>query len=260
MNLRRLLRIVATGVSFTVFGLGCLVFALVIYPFSCLIVPRRNRRRALTRNIITFAFRSFIYMMRDFRLITFEITGLEYIKRNSVIVANHPSLIDVVFLLGWIKDTACVVKGALYDNPLTGGPVRCAGYINNKSPDLLEESLNCLKEGDSLLIFPEGTRSPPGGLHRLLRGPANIALLSGLGISPVTIRMTVSTLTKNRAWWDVPETTPHYRIDIVQSWNLDPYRNSGELQSRQARALTSDLGDFYLQALGQARNIRMDIK
>jgi hypothetical protein len=41
-----------------------------------------------------------------------------------MIIANHPSLIDVVFLIGLVRQANCVVKQSLWENPFTRGPVR----------------------------------------------------------------------------------------------------------------------------------------
>jgi len=79
-----------------------------------------------------------------------------------MIVANHPSLIDVVFLIGLMRQTNCVVKQSLFQNPFTRGPVRDAGYISNDgSADMLDAAADALREGQTLIIFPEAPAPHP---------------------------------------------------------------------------------------------------
>jgi len=252
MSLRKTLRIAATGISFLVFGVGSFIFVAIIYPVVLIVRHQERGRQRTFRRIISLYFRTFVYMMQALGLLTFEIKGLQRLPANSVIIANHPSLIDVVLLLGWLPDATCVIKGALFRNFFTMGPVSCTGYINNDDPRLLDRCVNELKE-KPLLIFAEGTRSTPGEPPRFLRGAANIALLSGAVIRPVTISMYPVTLVKYQAWWDVPEGTSHYVITEHDPWRLDGYRESGKLPSRQARDLTRDLEEFFTRQLAHDR-------
>jgi 1-acyl-sn-glycerol-3-phosphate acyltransferase len=202
--LRQIVRIAATGISFTVFGLGCIM----VFPVAFLATFLADSRAVATRRFISFFFRCFARMMRGLGLLTYEFSHLDRISGRCVIVANHPSLIDVVFLLGWIKDANCVVKGNLFRNPLTATAVTVAGYANSEAPGFLSECQVRLSEGCPLLIFPEGTRTKPGGSITLLRGAAHIALEAKVPIFPVAIEMEPMTLGKGDHWWTVPKAAP----------------------------------------------------
>lgn len=92
-----------------------------------------------------------------------------------MIIANHPSLIDVVFLIGLVRQANCVVKKSLWENPFTRGPLRSTEYISNDgSMDMLDAAAESLQNGQTLIIFPEAralnlVRRQPfiGGLQRL---------------------------------------------------------------------------------------------
>ncbi len=78
-------------------------------------------------------------------------------------VANHPSLIDYVMLASVMPETDCMVKSALLKNPFVSGVIRAADYlINDQADALLPASRQRLQQGDTILIFPEGTRTVPG--------------------------------------------------------------------------------------------------
>ena len=65
-----------------------------------------------------------------------------------------------VFLISFIKEANCVIKRGLYLNPFTIGVVMAARYISNADSDaLIDDCAATLKAGNSLIIFPEGTRT-----------------------------------------------------------------------------------------------------
>lgn len=98
-------------------------------------------------------------------------------KGSSVIIANHPSLLDAVLLLALVPNTVCVMKSSLLDNPLLGASARLAGFIRNADPfDMITHAKEVIGEGANLLLFPEGTRSD--SIDRVNPLNQSIALLS----------------------------------------------------------------------------------
>jgi 1-acyl-sn-glycerol-3-phosphate acyltransferase len=164
---------------------------------------------------------------------------------GQLIVANHPSLLDVVYLISIFKNANCVVKRSLFYNPFTAGSVRAAGYIRNDSKMLLEDGAASLAEGDSLIAFPEGTRTDPEKPFRFLRGPANIALKAKCDIHPVAIRCSPARLMKHQAWYQMSKDTMQISLQEHPPFGVAPYLESGLPRSRQSRQLTRDLETFF---------------
>ena len=105
-----------------------------------------------------------------------------------LVLANHPTLIDVVFLIGHVPDALCVVKSTLANHPSTRGPVLATGYIcNNSGADLLQACVDKLRAGGNLIIFPEGTRVPHGTRPDLQSGFAGLYKLLALPVVPVAV-------------------------------------------------------------------------
>src|SRR5690606_10494909 len=95
-------RLVATGISFSVFGLGGLVMASVVFPLVHLGYRDKASKTRVSRKLIHLAFRLFLRMMAFLGISTFEVgeAGRELAKYQSrIVIANHPSLIDVVVLI-----------------------------------------------------------------------------------------------------------------------------------------------------------------
>ena len=97
--LSRLLRIAKTGFSFALFGLGGLSLSLIVFPLTYLLVPKRALKSVCQRQI-SFLFRCFIRVLSGLNLIRYQFIDFNKLTPTGLIVANHPSLIDIIFLIG----------------------------------------------------------------------------------------------------------------------------------------------------------------
>lgn len=240
-------RLCATGLSFVLFGIGGLALRLLVFPALNLLIRHTERRIAVARTVIRLTFRAYIGVMRGLGVLRYEISGLEKLERGGLLIlANHPTLIDTIFLMAFVKRADCVVKGALWDNPFTRGPVRAAGYINNANGvDLVADCIASLRRGNNLIIFPEGTRTPADGVISLKRGAANIAVRGARDMTPVRISCQPSTLGKGEKWWKVPARRVQFRIAVQDDLAIDGFTGGGASDVMAARALTTYLQHYF---------------
>ena len=244
----RLWRIAATAIAFGCFGIGGLLLGVVVFPLLRLTVRSAERRGRWARALIGWVFRLFVRWMRFLGLITYEWRGIERLQRRGLLVlANHPTLIDVVFLIGHVPDALCVVKSTLANHPSTRGPVLATGYIcNNSGADLLQACVDKLRAGGNLIIFPEGTRTRPGQPLKMQRGAAQIALRGGLAITPVHIRCEPLGLFKGQPWWQVAERPLHFSLEVADDLSPAPFLEAaGGEASLAARHLTEHLIQYF---------------
>jgi 1-acyl-sn-glycerol-3-phosphate acyltransferase len=215
-------RALRTGLAFGAFGAGALVVTFVVIPFLRLVaggpqLPRRVQR------VVHGGFRLFEWFVGVLGLVRISRIGFERLGHRcpQLIVANHPTLIDVVLLVASLPQADCIVKKAAWRNPYFRGVAREAGYIPNDQGDtLVDTCVARLSEGRTLLLFPEGTRSPLGGLGRLQRGAAHVALRSRVPLVPVVITCDPPTLMKGQKWYDVPAQVP--RLTLAVGDPIDP--------------------------------------
>lgn len=240
-------RIAATGFCFATFGAGGLMLSFLAFPL--LQVLPRQRRVLTSRWIIHMSFRLFMGMMQTVGVLRFEVRGREHLRQcgSMLVMANHPTLIDVVALISLIPNASCVVKQTLWRNPFLGGVVRAAGYISNSDPNVVVERCAVdLRAGHPLIIFPEGTRSVPGKRLRFRRGAAHIALRSGHPIIPVIIGCRPVMLNKHRPWYDVPPSPGRLRIDVLEPIAAGTLAAPAGEPARGVRELTQALEHFFI--------------
>jgi 1-acyl-sn-glycerol-3-phosphate acyltransferase len=251
----RLLRIVATGFCFALFGLGGLAILCVVFPLFCLFYPDSEESHHHARAIIHHSFRCFARVMVVCGTISYEVQNRERLdRRGLLIVANHPSLIDIVLLIALVRHANCVVKASLRDNVFTRGPVQSAGFIvNTDGPQLIEDCIASVRSGDNLIIFPEGTRSLEhnGALNPLKRGAATIALRGNLALTPVVITVSEPMLSKTQRWYHAPCRRPHFVLKVENDIPMARYcaRGKTETPNRTTRALSDDLKAFFTREI-----------
>ncbi|MGH8326472.1 MAG: lysophospholipid acyltransferase family protein, partial [Steroidobacteraceae bacterium] len=161
-------------------------------------------------------------LLRGLRVVSMHVEGIERLGRpGQVVLANHPTLIDALFLLGLAPSSTCIVKEALWHNLLTRWSVAAAGYVSNTPTErMIEGASNALRSGESVVVFPEGTRTVPGRPLSFHRGAAAIAIRAATVVTPVYIRCSPPTLAKGVPWYHVPERRVHFSVSVGA--DLDP--------------------------------------
>lgn len=123
--------------------------------------------------------------------------------RPQIFFCNHQSWVDIVVLTGYLPVSFkwMSTKG-VFQVPFLGWHMRRAGYISverasfRKAAKALDTALETIREGHSLIIFPEGTRSPDGNLLPFKRGGFVLALRGHFAVVPLTISGTRRILSK----------------------------------------------------------------
>ncbi len=249
-RLNRVWRFIATAICYATFGLVGTTVPWLALPFIYLWPGTLGQKQRRAKRLVHYCFKFYIYLMRFLGVLTWQIEHLKRLHRPGILViANHPTLIDVIFLVAFMPHADCVVKGALRQNPAMRGCFFITGFIANDSGENL---INCaeetLKNGCALIIFPEGTRTQSRTKSTPLeysfqRGAANIAVRTQTDITPVTIHCNPPTLSKQHKWYYIPPKKVLMSLCVYPDIAIDQYRDkSATLASRQ---LTRDLEDFY---------------
>ncbi|MFT0211443.1 lysophospholipid acyltransferase family protein [Pseudomonas sp. F1_0610] len=250
-------RLFATALSFSLFGIGGLILRIVVFPLIHLCVKDQQKKQAYCRLAVHKTFKFFVGFMNCSGVLFYDLKGAERLGQpGQMIIANHPSLIDVVLIIAQVKNANCIVKQSIWHNPFMRGPVRAANYIsNNGSIEMFDESVQVLQQGQTLIIFPEGTRTTPGKAPEFHRGAASIALKGARVITPVLINVSPTTLTKAEPWYKIPARRVHFTIEVGEDINPNDFLQSNNMP-KASRQLNTYLHDYFLKELTQHESIR----
>ena len=214
------MRTLGTGLLFAVFGIGGLLLATVVIPPLGWLRGPGNDRELMAQRVIHHSFRLFTWFGSRLRLLGLDEHGTERLERpGQLVIANHPSLLDVVYLISRMPQADCVVKRELWRNPMLRSVVRVCGYIPNDGGEaVIDACSERLSRGRSVILFPEGSRSPYGNLGPFQRGAAYVALASKCPITPVVIQVRPPALKKGQPWYALPNERLRFSLEVGESF------------------------------------------
>lgn len=139
--------------------------------------------------------------------VSITLHGIEKLEKGRpyIFAANHQSQFDIFALQGYLDfDFRWLAKLELFKIPVFGQAMRMAGYIpvdrahSRKALKSLDEAARRIADGTSVIIFPEGTRSPDGRLQPFKAGTMVLAIKAGVPVVPVGISGTHAVLPKGK--------------------------------------------------------------
>jgi 1-acyl-sn-glycerol-3-phosphate acyltransferase len=238
-------------VAFLTFGVAAILVAVTMVPILRLVCRTQVERELRAQRIVQRSFVLFCWLLEALglaRIKTHDIARLA--EPGTLVVANHPTMIDAVILVAFMPQADLIVKQANIENPILHGMAKACGYLPNLGgQSLVDACAERLENGRSLLLFPEGTRSPRNSLANFQRGAAHIALATGADLLPVLITCDPPTLMKGQAWYDVPDRPFEVRVRVGEPLSVEGYTGRDEPRGRTARALSSSLRERFEKGL-----------
>ena len=171
------------------FGIGAIILAILVFPFIRLFTLAHKDFGIIARAYVSHTFRVFLKNLEICKTSVLKVEDRQAFRNihSKVIIANHPSLLDFVYIMSLVPNSTCIVRGSLTRTPLRG--VIKQAYITNNT-DFNEVLVECKKltdKGCNVIVFPEGTRSPRVGQNNYKKGAARIALYCGCDVQPLFI-------------------------------------------------------------------------
>jgi len=171
-----------------------------------------------------------------------------------VVIANHPTLMDISAITAAIGGACTIVKPAMFRRPLLHGMLAHAGHVEGPGHDpisagrVVEEMAVRLRQGFRAIVFPEGTRSPPGELGRFGRISFEIACRAGVPLVSLGVTCAPLYLSKGITLFHPPHPTARLRLELLAV--DDPVRFDGD--SRRLRQHVESRYRAWIDELARA--------
>ncbi|MBA3546556.1 MAG: 1-acyl-sn-glycerol-3-phosphate acyltransferase [Nannocystis sp.] len=254
----KLLRILLTGSAFLGFFLFAGLLGRLMLPLVVALPGSPERKRARREWFFLWTNRVFCVYMGMLRLVLYRRpplpADLPPSGQGYIVIANHPSLVDVLLLGATLPGLTSLAKASWYRSWVLGpllrhgkhvrGPepraLTGAGAIDGEDADapVLERMVEHLRAGHPLLVFPEGSRSHERTMRRFRRGAIEAAIRAQVPIVPVFISVAPPMLMKHQPWYEVPPRGGRFTLEF-----FPVIETAG--RELDARALNQELKQRY---------------
>ena len=225
-------RCVSKIIAILCFGLGAILLAIFVFPFIRLFTLHKKDFGIIARAYVSHTFRVFLGNLNICKTSLLKVDDKQAYRNihSKIIVANHPSLLDFVYIMSLVPNSTCIVRGGLTHTPLRG--VIKQAYITNTTDfnDVLVECKKLTDKGCNVIVFPEGTRSPRIGQNSYKKGAARIALYCGCDVLPLFIGGSDKYgLGKHDPLWSYNHVEPYlYDIKMLPVISIEQFKNLSE--------------------------------
>lgn len=234
------------------FGTGSVVLAVLVFPWIRVFEHDNHKFQIKARAFVSASFRFFINFMRFTGTVKLKVDREQFRNiHGKVLIANHPSMLDFVFIMSLVPNANCIVRGGLTKTVLAGVIKQC--YIVNTLDfdQLCQLCKNTLDEGNNVIIFPEGTRSPRHGKNPFKKGAARIAYNAKAGVQPILVGGNDKYgLGKHDPFWSYNHTeTFIYDFKLLPEIKIDEYLEVSETIA--AKRLTDKMEEILVAAVDE---------
>ena len=222
----RKIRSAMVFISFFVFGCGAVLLNFFVFPFI-------KNNKFLCSDIIHYAWKFFVNFMITLGLFKIEIKKLSKIE-NKIIVATHPSFIDIVILIALIPRSTCFVKKELAHKPILKNLVNSIFITNEVDLDELKsKSKEMLDMGFNVIIFPSGIRHRRNEFPKIKKGASLVALNSNKNIVPIKFFTDYDFMFINQPFYEVGENRVTFEAEQMPEINIQDFISDSEIISKK---------------------------
>jgi 1-acyl-sn-glycerol-3-phosphate acyltransferase len=216
----------------------------LVAPLLGAVLPRNVRGR-VGRAAVSRVYRSCWATAERFGLMELDTSALDALRDEPgglIVAANHPTMLDALVVVARLPRGVCVMKAELLRNVFLGGGARLAQYIRNDvGRGMVRDAVASLREGNQLVLFPEGTRTVQAPINAFKPGITLIAHLADVPIQTVVIETSSPYLTKGWPLLKAPPVPVRMRVRLGKRFAAD----------RDHRALLQRIERYFAEELGR---------
>ena len=240
----KIIRGISVTVSFIIFGLGSLFLGGLIFPLIYILEKNKEKKLMLFSKLVHKSWNIFVHFLMFIKVVKLEIKDIEKLRgiKNSVIVATHPTYIDVLILISLIPQTTCFAAEKLTRNIFMKNIVGSM-FLSAAQPidNIVDDSKYMLENGFNVLIFPTGKRHHKNEYPKIHKGAALIALKSNKNIVPVRITTDIDFLQENEPIYNAGNKVVTYNIEIDSTIKIQEFQSKFEDEIIQKQEITKEI-------------------
>jgi 1-acyl-sn-glycerol-3-phosphate acyltransferase len=246
----RVRRTLLTGSAFLLFFSCGIALSYVVLPVARLGERDARARARRCRRIVRRTWIFFHDYMRVAGLPGYDprTALLDLPPAPYVLVANHPTLVDVTAIGATVPDATIIAKSSMFRNLFIGPVLRYCDHISvaHDGPfsgvAVVDEAVARLEAGIPVLIFPEGTRSPERAIGKFQAGAFVIAARANVPVVPLLVTCDPPTLMRGQPWYEIPD-----RPSVMTIRRLPVVQGKG----RRPGVLARELEETYRQLIAR---------
>lgn len=206
------------------------------------LLPRNAAARA-GRSIVSFIYRGCWASAQGLGLMRIDAGALDALRGEPgglILAANHPTMLDAMLVVARLPRSVCVMRADLMRSVFLGPGARLASYIGNDSGrSMVRDSVAALREGQFVILFPEGTRTSTPPVNAFKPGMMLIAKMAQVPIQTVLIRSESPYLRKGWPLLRAPPQEVRIRVTLGQRFQASDDRRSAlrQIEAYFAREL-----------------------
>jgi uncharacterized protein len=196
-----ILTCIYTMFAYTYFLSGCLLLTITGFIIAKAPIMSIKKRRHVLHVGIQYFCKSMIYIMINIKKKVINTTN-EKFDNPAVIICNHQSVLDILLVLMLNDKLILLTNDWVWNSPFFGKIVQYAQFypVSSGIEEGIPKLAQKVKEGYSIVIFPEGSRSIDSQVHRFHKGAFYIAEKLNLDILPIVFHGTGDTIKKDELW------------------------------------------------------------
>jgi 1-acyl-sn-glycerol-3-phosphate acyltransferase len=151
---------------------------------------------------------------------------------KTILIGNHPTRLDALWLLAKLPNVRCVYKSSLKNSIFSDYAAQATGFIpNSAGRDGVRKASQKLTDGVALAIFPEGTRTEQLPLNPMQAGYVLIAKEAGADIQTLIVQCSSAILTKRVPLLRPPRMSIHYNIYVGRRFKVSRSDSSRDVHA-----------------------------
>ena len=225
-----------------VFGFALSILGIILLPLNNLKIFQYQGRQ-----VLHLLLKLFFWGLKRSGLLLVDAVALDVLRNREslIIIANHPCLMDALFVSSRLPNIASVMKSAVLKNPVFYGAAILGGFIRSDSPrHFVRKCREALQAGTQLLFFPEGTRSKTQEVNTFKGGFAMLAKESGATVQTVFIEANSAFLGKDWPLWKIPRFPLQYHLTLGEQFELDSAADHKQFTLRMENYFRRAIPDY----------------